>query len=254
MVTPMKSADGSAGPSAVSHEHRTVSRVMAILEVAVASEPNGIRLADLADMVAAPKSSVHGLARGLVATGYLREHQGRYFRGPAVAMLALSGEHIPAAYHHALEELSSMWNETAILATLAGDSAINIDVVEPDQMIRASPPLHTRRPMWPGSFGKVFLAYMEPRRRESHLNRKHKDPEERARITAELEVIRATGVAYNRGETIPDLCGVASPIVIAGIDVTLSIGLSGPITRMVPRLEEMSAAVSATARRLSAQG
>jgi DNA-binding IclR family transcriptional regulator len=147
-----------------------------------------------------------------------------------------------------------MWNETAILATLAGDSAINIDVVEPDQMIRASPPLHTRRPMWPGSFGKVFLAYMEPRRRESHLNRKHKDPEERARITAELEVIRATGVAYNRGETIPDLCGVASPIVIAGIDVTLSIGLSGPITRMVPRLEEMSAAVSATARRLSAQG
>lgn len=226
---------------------------MAILEVVLASEPNGLRLAELPDMVGAPKSSIHGLARGLVATGYLREYQGRYFRGPAVAMLAASGEHVPAAYHHALEELSSAWNETAILATLAGDSAINIDAVEPDQMIRASPPLHTRRPMWPGSFGKVFLAYMDPRRRDNHLNRKHKDPEERARINAELDVIRANGVAYNRGETIPDLCGVASPIVIAGIDVTLSIGLSGPIGRMEPRLEEISAAVRATAKQLSTQ-
>src|SRR5439155_25546022 len=69
-------------------EHRTVSRVMAILEVVVASEPNGLRLADLPDMVGAPKSTIHGLARGLVATGYIREQNGRYFQGPALAMLA----------------------------------------------------------------------------------------------------------------------------------------------------------------------
>lgn len=235
-------------------EHRTVSRVMSILEVVVASEPRGLRLADLPDMVGAPKSTIHGLARGLVATGYMREQNNRYYQGPALTMLAVGGQHVPAAYHHALEQLAKAWNETAILATLAGESVINIDVVEPTHTIRASPPLHERRPMWPGSYGKVFLAFMEPRRLDSYLRRKHKDSLEQARIRDELAMIRANGIAFNRGETNPELYGVAGPIVIAGMDVTLAIGLAGPAARMADRLEEMADSVRETARRLSNTG
>ena len=253
MAPPTKSTRGSQPPPARSMEHRAVSRVMAILEIVLASEPNGLRLADLADMTGAPKSSIHGLARGLVATGYLREHRGHYFQGPAVSMLAVSGERVPAAYHHALEELSRTWNETAILATLAGETVINIDVVEPTHTIRASPPVHQRRAMWPGSYGKVFLAFMDPGRRDNYLNRKHQDPDEQARITAELDEIRSTGIAYNRGEITSDLYGVASPIMVAGIDVTLAIGLAGPDARMSPRLDAIAAGVLRTAKQLSAQ-
>jgi len=237
-----------------SPEHRTVSRVMAVLEAVVASEPNGLRLADLADMLDAPKSTLHGLAKGLATTGYLREHGGRYFQGPAMSMLALGAQQVPAAYHHALEQLSKAWNETAILATLAGDSVINIDAVQPNQMIRASPPVHERRPMWPGSYGKVFLAFMDPRRRDAYLRRKHKDPAEQRHILAELKTIRETGVAFNRGETIPDLYGVASPITIAGVDVTLAIGLAGPASRMSEHLDGIAETVLDTARSLSNDG
>jgi DNA-binding IclR family transcriptional regulator len=224
---------------------------MAILEAVVASEPAGLRLADLPDMIGAPKSSIHGLARGLVATGYLLEHRGRYFQGPAVAMLAVGGGQVPAAYHHALEQLSKAWDETAILATLAGESVINIDKVEPDQLIRASPPVHERRPMWPGSYGKVFLAFMDPRRRDAYLRRKHKDPREQARILAELETIRESGVAFNRGEINADLYGVASPILSAGVDVTLAIGVAGPASRMAGRLDDIARSVLDKARGLS---
>ena len=241
----------SGRPPTPSPEHRTVSRVMSILEAVVASEPNGLRLADLSGMVAAPKSSIHGLARGLVATGYLRDYRGRYYRGPAVAMLALGGEQVPAAYHHALQSLSRALNETALLATLAGDSAINLEIVEPEQTIRASPPLHKRRPLWPISSGKVFLAYMDSRRRDLYLNRRHKDPTEQQRIRDELEAIHATGIAYNRGETFPDLYGVASPISIAGTDVTLAIAVAGPATRLHDRLDTIAAAVKSTAEELS---
>jgi len=227
---------------------------MAILEVVVASEPNGLRLADLPDMVGAPKSTIHGLARGLVATGYIREQNGRYFQGPALAMLAVGGQSVPAAYHYALEQLSKTRNETAILATLAGESVINIDLVQPNHTIRATPPLHERRPMWPGSYGKVFLAFMDPRRLDAYLRRKHKDPREQARIREELEGIRATGVAINRGETDPDLYGVAAPIAIAGMDVTLAIGLAGPASRMAARLDEIADSVRETARGLSNPG
>ena len=232
-------------------EHRTVSRVMGILEAVMASEPAGLRLADLPDMLGAPKSTIHGLAKGLVAIGYLREHEGRYFQGPAVTVLALSAKQNPTSYHHGLEELSRAFDETAILATLAGESVINIDKVESRQMIRSSPPLHERRPMWPGSYGKVFLAFMSTRRRDNYLRRRHQDPGERARILEELEVIRATGVAFNRGETVPDLYGVASPIIFGDMDVTLAIGLSGPIDRMAENLDDVGRIVLKVAKSLS---
>ncbi len=243
-------ASSSAGTRSL--EHRTVSRIMSILEVVVASEPNGLRLADLSDMVGAPKSSIHGLARGLVATGYLREHRGRYYRGPAIAMLSLGGERIPAAYHHALETLRDDLGETAILATLAGDSVINIDMVESSHTIRASPPLHVRRPMWPGSYGKVFLAHMNPRRCDLYLNRKHPDADEQQRIRRELEEIRSRGVAFNRGESIPELHGIASPISYPGIDVTLAIGIAGPAHRIPEEmLEQIGDHIKKTADDLS---
>ena len=243
-----------AASTGVTPEHRTVSRVMAILEVVIASEPNGVRLADLPDIIGAPKSTIHGLARGLVATGYVREQHGRYYEGPALAMMAVGGQHVPAAYHQALEQLSKTWNETAILATVAGESVINIDSAEPSQTIRASPPLHERRPMWPGSYGKVFLAFMETPRLEAYLRRHHDDPAEQAHIRAELVTVRATGVAFNRGESSPDLFGVASPIQIAGIDVTLAIGLAGPARRMAERLDEMADGVRQVAQGLSSTG
>jgi DNA-binding IclR family transcriptional regulator len=240
--------------SARSPEHRTVSRVMAILEVVVASEPNGLRLADLPDMVGAPKSTIHGLARGLVATGYIREHNGRYFQGPALTMIAGGGQPVPAAYHHALEQLSRSWNETAILATLAGQSVINIDIVEPSQTIRATPPLHERRPMWPGSFGKVFLAHMEPGQLDGYLRRKHKDPQEQAHIRETLKEIRSEGIAFNRGEISPDLYGLAAPVAIPGMDVTLAIGLAGPAYRMADRIDDMAESIREAARGLSTPG
>ena len=232
-----------------SSEHRTVSRAMSILEAVVAGEPNGLRLADLSESLDAPKSSIHGLARGLVATGHLREYRGRYFRGPAVAMLALGGEQVPSTYHHALGTLSLTTNETAILATLAADSVVNLDIVEPQHTIRASPPLHRRRPLWPISSGKVLLAYMEPGRRDLYLNRHHKDPDEQRRIRDELRTIHATGIAYNRGEVSPDLYGIASPITIT--NTTLTIGVAGPASRLRDQLDAIAAVVKSAAQELS---
>lgn len=243
-VIPLRAAARTA-------EHRTVSRVMAVLEVVMASEPAGLRLADLAEIIGAPKSSIHGLARGLVAAGHLREHQGRYYRGPAVAMLGIGPDPVPIAFHQALQDLSRTWSETAILATLAGESVINIDIVEPNQTIRALPPLHERRPIWPGSYGKIFLAFMDGRRRDSYLQRKHGSPGEQAHIRTELDQVRATGIAYSRGELSPELFGVAGAIKTANGEVTLAIGLAGPGTRMTAHLDKIAEGVLITAQRLS---
>lgn len=232
-------------------EHRTVSRVMKILEAVIAREPMGLRLADLPEILGAPKSSIHGLARGLVATGYLREQQGRYFTGSAVAMLALAGQQNLAAYHHTLERLSERTGETAVLATLAGESVINLDSVESAQLVRASPPLQVRRPLYPGSYGKVFLAFMDARRRENYLRRKHPDAGERAGIEKELETVRTSGVAFNRGESNPELYGIACPVRTLGDQVTFAIGIAGPAARLADNLDEVAAILMETAASLA---
>ena len=129
----MQKIGGGGSPAA---EHRTVARVMSLLELVLASNPQGLSLGELSSMIAAPKSSVHGLAKGLVATGYFREDKGRYVVGPAVStLLAVGPSALPAVYHHALEELTQKWGETSMLATLVGDSVVYIDTVE-------SPKLH----------------------------------------------------------------------------------------------------------------
>jgi DNA-binding IclR family transcriptional regulator len=233
-------------------EHRSVSRVMGILERVVAGEPSGLRLADLSDLLQAPKSTIHGLAKGLVANGYLREAGGRYYEGPALRLLLAGTSRIPPAYHRTLEQLSGRSAETAMIAMLVGDSVVNIAIVEPDQLIRASPVLNARRALWPTSYGKNFLANMDPRLRDGYLRRKHPDAKERTKILAELDEVRRVRVAFNRQENVPGLYGLSSPITANGGGVFLAIGLVGPASRMEPHERDLADDVRATAAGLSA--
>lgn len=242
------------GELVLAAEHRTVTRVMAIIEMVVASEPAGIRLGDLATAIGAPKSSTHGLAKGLVATGYLREEDGRYLTGPAISgLLAVGPVSLPASYRHTLQQLSAQWTETAILATLVGDSAVYLDVVEPATVIRASPPQNKRQPLWPRSSGKCFLAFMEPRRTDAYLRRHFSDPAERDRIRAELQTIRETHIAISKSGHNGDELGVASPIIRAGAPITTAVALAGPAARMHDKLNDIADSVRQAAQSLSSR-
>jgi DNA-binding IclR family transcriptional regulator len=235
-------------------EHRSVSRTVAILELAAAREPDGVRLGDLAEAIEAPKSSAHGLAKGLVAVGYLREQDGRYFIGPAVLTL-LGGKlpTFPAAYHAALQRLVDQWGETAFLATLVGDSSVYVDVAESPHFIRAVPPMNTRVPLWPRSPGKCFLAWMAPRQADLILRRSVGDASALDGIKAQLSEIRSSRIALNQSESAPDMIGVASPILSPrGGPATVAIAVGGPENRMRPRLDGIVASVRETADALAA--
>lgn len=225
-------------------EHRTVARVMSILELVLANDPQGVRLADLSASIDAPKSSVHGLAKGLVATGYFREDRGRYFAGPAISsLIAVGPSALPSVYRHGLEQLAEKWNETTMLATLVGDTVVYLDSVEPDNFIRAAPLLNKRLPIWPRSAGKCFLALMEPRKLESFLRRNRSAPEDSPQLRAELEEIRHRRIGYNIGDTIADHVGIASPIIVGQSPVTVAIAMAGPRSRMEGHIDEMGKSI-----------
>src|SRR4249920_1212498 len=74
--------------------HRTIDRVTQILEQVVYNP--GMTFAELARALDAPKSSVHGFIRGLLATGWLYEDKHQFYIGPAMYGLTLATGHIRA--------------------------------------------------------------------------------------------------------------------------------------------------------------
>jgi DNA-binding IclR family transcriptional regulator len=231
--------------------HRTVARVMSLLELVLASDTQGVRLGELATLLDAPKSSVHGLAKGLVATGYFREDRGRYFIGPAVStLLAAGGTDLSSVFHHTLEELTGRWEETSMVATLVGDSLVYVDSVAPRSVIRAVPHLHERLPLWPRSTGKVFLAAMNETRLDRYL-RRNPIPMPRSRLLEELAQIRETGSGFNVGESIAEHISIASPILIGTAAPTIAIAVVGPRSRMEARVEDIAQSIREAAATLS---
>lgn len=221
-------------------EHRTVSRVTTILE-AVARDRRGIRLTVLAQLLDAPKSSVHGLTKGLVATGYLIERDGGYVLGPAVGALLTPGRpSLLEAARPVMEELQERCGETVALCALVGDSVVYVDLVESTQAIRYVAPLRTRRPLYPTSAGKCFLSYMKQSKVEAYLREFPAD--RRDDIRAELAEVRQNGVAYNRGETVGDVTAVASPILVAGRP-TACLNVAGPTSRMLDKLADVASSL-----------
>ncbi len=231
-------------------EHRTVSRVTTILETA-AEAPRGVSLADLTTVLDAAKSSVHGLVKGLVATGYLQEHRGAYTLGPAIAMLPAPSR--PAVLETArlsLEDIERQCEESVMLSMLVGDSVIYADIVESRHHIRYAAPLGVRRPLYPTSAGKCFLAYMTPTRRANYLRSRVPDEEERAEIQLELDEVRAVGYSTNRGQTVPDVYAVSSPIFVSD-RVVGCLTAAGPSGRFEPKIPDIARLLKAECARLA---
>ncbi|UVE93826.1 IclR family transcriptional regulator [Dietzia sp. B32] len=236
-----------AGASA---EHRTVSRVAGILEF-VSRSDQSVRLTDIVAELSAPRSSVHGLVHGLVSTGYLSTtDDGRYIVGPALPALLLPKTGIDHAIRAEMEGLSLEFDETVTLVALAGDSIVTTDAVESAKEVRYSPAIGTRRPLYPTSAGRCFLANAQPSYRDRFLERAFPLPAERDRVSCDLQRVRDEGLAVNRGDTLSDLHAVSAPI-FDGRTVAGVLTIAGPSARFVERLDDLSAAVREATGRLS---
>ncbi|MFJ2766440.1 IclR family transcriptional regulator [Streptomyces sp. NPDC087300] len=214
------------------------------------------RMQELADALDAPKSSVFGLVKGLVSTGYLVELHGSYRLGPALgSLLPRPARDLAAAALHTLEALRDHFGETAMLGTAVGDSLVYASAAESPQLIRYSAPLRTRRPLYPPSAGKVLLAHRPEHRRDACLRALLPDPARYAAARADLAEVRATGVAFNRGETLPDVTAAARPVLVDG-EVRAVIAVAGPTSRTADRLPDIADAlldaVGSVAARLGA--
>lgn len=233
--------------------HRGVSRIAAILE-GVARSENGLRLADLTALIGAPKTSLHGLVRGLVAVGYLTESNGAYTLGPGLGVLIerMGPSLVKTAALPELKWLVEQTSESALVGVRVGNSVVYLDWVSSPHRIRYVPPLLQRRQLLHTSIGKLYLAQMSEQ--EIAVLMMEIEPDHQSHdldsLLREISNTKNRGIAVNINETVGEVSAAAAAIwgragIIGGMSV------AGPTNRVLPHLEEISELVKVAAERAS---
>ena len=194
--------------------HRAVDRIVAIMEEA-SRATNGISLAELAQRLKAPKTSIQELTNGLLATGYLVEHDRRFVLGPGAYVLSLAtpGGALRQINHDELERAQAHVGVTLFVGTRVGDDQVFVDRAGEDVLMDFVSATRPRRPLLTTATGKVILTYMPVSERNEYLSRKEQEePVTVAAFLDELTGIRDAKLAFNPASTIPGRFAVATPL------------------------------------------
>ena len=240
---------------------------LAILNCFSAQQPV-LGIAKLADELNMSRSTTHRYASTLVALGYLEQDQARRYRlAPRVAdmgMSVLDSMALRGKAREHLRELREQTGRTASLAVLDGDQVRYVDrlrgwrrgqhAVDLDLGAGARVPAHCT------AMGKVLLANLpEPEREQtiSGLKLTRQGPNSitsKRALRAELEQVRAEGVALGDEELGPGVRTIAAPVIGPDGEVVAAVGI--PVPTDAFSLEELRKAlgppVTAAAKRISA--
>lgn len=245
-------------------ESSAALRAIAILEhISRLDAP--ISLADLIPRVALPKPTVHRMLVLLERAGLLtREPTGKsYSVGPRLAYLArdvMLNATVRATRHAILRRLVAEVGETCNLTMLDQGQVMYMDRVESAWPLRVDLKAGSVVPLHCSASGKLFMSRMPPAKRRALIAQllltRYTDNTitDAARLDAELERIRAKGVAVDNEEYLAGLVCVAVPVVLQDGRVCASVAVQAPVARLpvaralehVPLLTRAAASMAET--------
>ncbi|MDO9546500.1 MAG: IclR family transcriptional regulator [Pelolinea sp.] len=133
--------------------------------------------------------------------------------------------------------LQEQTRETISLYVLEDNERVCVERLESPETVRIVARIGRRIPLYAGSAGKVFLAFLPENQREDILREIDLIPMTERTITdlevlrADLDQIRKLGYAVSKGEWIIDASGVAAPIFDQMSRITAAMTISGPAQR-----------------------
>lgn len=238
----------------------TVEKALDVLSY-LHTEPGGRGVSEIGRALALPKSTTHRLLSSLSRRGFVeRDGRGVYRPGMALVSLGLGvleREPVVAAARPVLEELARDLGETPFLAATRAGRLHVLDKEEGAGFLRASPRVGAEIPVHATAVGKLVLAFA-PESIElppaAELERfTARTCASRAGLLSEVERARTRGWASNTEEWIPDLAGVAAPILAGGRFVA-ALAIAGPTSHIetTPR-SRFVLAVRKAAERIAAR-
>jgi len=237
---------------------KTADRTLDLFEL-FALEQSPMTLSVVAEKMAIPASSAHGLIKTLQARGYLYEvsrRHGYYLTKKLqrqVEAIAV-GSPLLAQINPYLQQLSDDLAETVLLGKRQGDLVAYLDVIESRQSIRFTPAVGELKSLHCSATGKAILGALEPAALSATLLRLDLDKRTDKTITsaskleAEINLHRRRGWYQVIGENISDVMSIAATVVVEG--ETYVVGAGGPIQRFKPLMVSHAERLLQTCQRI----
>lgn len=186
---------------------------------------------------------------------------GRYSLGPALIGLgnqALESSDLRTLARPYLRALNEATTETVHMAALIGNDIMYVDKVEARHSVRIESRVGLVVLKHCTGVGKAILSGLP----EAELLRQYETIDftrftpatitSREELGRELELTRARGYSVDDGEHEADICCVAVPVWAASGEVTGSVSVSAPVSRMdLPRLLQFLPEISRAAAGIS---
>lgn len=242
----------------------TVGKALDVLDM-VAMRGRPVRFSDLLGESAYPKATLYRLLQTLTHQGMLShdEDRGTYALGLRLVRLAhaawATSSLAPIARPY-LDELAAETGETIHLAQMDHGQVIYVDkrnAAKPVEMFSSAGKVG---PAYCTGVGKAMLAHLDPAALEAALARQsfHRftpgtldSPE---RLLAELETIRASGLAFDREEHEPGIICCAVPILTRAGRVIGALSVTSTTARTsLATLEAQSGRIREMATRIAAE-
>ena len=154
--------------------------------------------------------------------------------------------------------LQEQTRETISLYVMEGNDRVCVERLESPETVRIVARVGRRIPLYAGSAGKVFLAYLPEARRDEILANIKLIPMTKRTITdvdelkSNLSKIQRQGYAVSKGEWVLEASGVAAPIFDQFRRITAALTISGPSQRFSEeKIHEIAALVKPAAEEIS---
>ncbi|RMD48729.1 MAG: IclR family transcriptional regulator [Alphaproteobacteria bacterium] len=257
----MAQADDQRAAAGAAGGDGTVARALDTLD-RVASFGRPVRFSEVLAASPLPKATLYRLLRTLVASGMLAYDPERQTYAPGLRLVRLAhaawaqASLAPIARPH-VDSLAAETGETVHLAQLDGGQVLYVDKRHARQPLEMYSAAGKVGPAYCTGIGKAMLAALEPPALEAALARQAWHRYTASTITtpealrAELERIRAEGVAFDREEHEPGIICIAAPIrtpagrLVGGLSLTTSTARASleELAGWKPRLLEAAGAI-----------
>jgi DNA-binding IclR family transcriptional regulator len=199
---------------------QVIQRAASILR-ALREADDGLSLAQIAEQVGLPRSTVQRIVAALQLEGWVApaSPNAGVRIGPGFAEFAVAAEKSDhtRTIHPLLVRLSRELQETVDLAVLEDDHVLFVDQVAAAQRLRAVSSVGATFPAHCTANGKVLLAALAPARArdllpETLLRLTPRTTATRDDLLKELDEVRTTGIGFDREEHATGLCAVARAV------------------------------------------
>ncbi|MBK9384029.1 MAG: IclR family transcriptional regulator [Planctomycetes bacterium] len=197
----------------------------------------GLTTADLVRALGYPRTTVVRILSTFQLVGWVKSVEGRWHLGDCIKEM---GSYQPYAtlksrFHHVLEGLRDLTNESVTLGVLAGDGVLHVEHLSGSKPVNVMSKVGDRFPLYKLAMGKLWMA-LKPEL-ESHGLAIVSGESKRTELSKEIDESRRTGIAYNKQDTYEGVDAFALPLYDKN-ELVATVAVSWPSGRLPVGQEE----------------